>query len=196
MDIAPPALATSLPFDLVVQKYGGTSVGDIERIRKVASRIARTVESGTKVVVTVSAMGRTTDRLVSIAREVTARPARRELDVLMATGEQQSASLLCMALHELGLTSRSFTGDQAGFRTDSQFGSARILEVDPKGIVESLSEHDVAVVAGFQGRDSVGSITTLGRGGSDTTAVALAAALGMGECEIYTDTEGVYTTDP
>jgi aspartate kinase len=184
------------PFDLVVQKYGGTSVGDIDRMRKVAARIARTVEAGTKVVVTVSAMGRTTDRLISMAREVTPRPARRELDVLLTTGEQQSMALLCMALHDIGVKARSFTGDQAGVLTDDLFGSARIIEVDPSTIIESLRDNDVAVVAGFQGRDGSGAITTLGRGGSDTTAVAVAAALGARECEIYTDTEGVYTTDP
>jgi aspartate kinase len=188
--VAPP------PFELVVQKYGGTSVGDVERIRKVASRIARTVEAGAKVAVTVSAMGRTTDRLISMAREVSPRPSRRELDVLMATGEQQSIALLAMALEDAGVRARSFTGDQAGFLTDDLFGSARILEVDPGGLLECFEDHDVAVVAGFQGRDAAGSITTLGRGGSDTTAVAVAAALGARECEIYTDTEGVYTTDP
>lgn len=184
------------PFDIVVQKYGGTSVGDIERIHKVASRIARTVAAGTKVAVTVSAMGRTTDRLVSMAREVTERPSRRELDVLMATGEQQSIALLAMALHSAGVSACSFTGAQAGFRTDDQHGSARIVEVDPSRILASLADHDVAVIAGFQGSDPRGAITTLGRGGSDTTAVAVAAALGARECEIYTDTEGIYTTDP
>ena len=196
MDAVPVAPAATHPFDLVVQKYGGTSVGDIERIRKVASRVARNVERGQKVVVTVSAMGRTTDRLISMAREVTPRPARRELDMLMSTGEQQSIALLSMALHSLGVRARSYTGDQAGFLTDGQYGSARILEVDTRGILQDLAKVDVAVVAGFQGRDSTGAVTTLGRGGSDTTAVALAAALGSAECEIYTDTEGIYTTDP
>jgi aspartate kinase len=192
----PPPPVEAAHFDLVVQKYGGTSVGDIDRIRKVAARIARTVDSGTKVAVTVSAMGRTTDRLISMAREVSQRPSRRELDVLMATGEQQSSALLAMALHEAGVRARSFTGDQAGFLTDGLFGSARVLEVDPGALTACFEDHDVAVVAGFQGRDSGGAITTLGRGGSDTTAVAVAAALGARECEIYTDTEGVYTTDP
>ncbi|HEX7003452.1 MAG TPA: aspartate kinase [Trueperaceae bacterium] len=201
MDSAPAvsAPAVSTPrrsLAVVVQKFGGTSVGDIERIRKVASRIARSVAAGSKVVVAVSAMGRTTDRLISMAREVTERPSRRELDVLMSTGEQQSIALLCMALHSIGLEARSFTGHQAGFLTDGRFGSARILEVDPAAILEALEASDVAVVAGFQGRDESGAITTLGRGGSDTTAVALAAALGAHECEIYTDTEGIYTTDP
>jgi aspartate kinase len=192
----PPPPVEAAPFDIVVQKYGGTSVGDIDRIRKVAARIARTVDSGTKVAVTVSAMGRTTDRLISMARDVSPRPSRRELDVLMATGEQQSSALLAMALQEAGVRARSFTGDQAGFLTDGLFGSARILEVDPSAMTACFEDHDVAVVAGFQGRDSGGAITTLGRGGSDTTAVAVAAALGARECEIYTDTEGVYTTDP
>ncbi len=182
--------------EIVVQKYGGTSVGDLERIRKVAARVARTAEQGHKVAVTVSAMGRTTDALVSQAKEVGARPDRRELDMLMATGEQQSAALLALALHQLGLKAQSFTGSQAGFLTDSASGNARILEVDPARIVAAFGTHDVVVVAGFQGADETGLITTFGRGGSDTTAVAVAAALHARECEIYTDTEGVYTTDP
>ena len=181
---------------IVVQKYGGTSVGDVERISKVAARVARTVGEGHKVVVTVSAMGRTTDRLVSLAKEVTARPSRRELDVLMATGEQQSTALLCMALHKLGVKARSFTGQQAGFLTDELSGSARIIEVNPARILEALKTEDVAVIAGFQGVDADLNITTLGRGGSDTTAVAVAAALQADACDIYTDTEGIYTTDP
>lgn len=179
-----------------MQKFGGTSVGDADRIRKVAARIARTVSEGRKVAVAVSAMGRTTDRLITLAREVAAKPSRRELDVLLATGEQQSIALLAMALHELGVRACSFTGDQAGFLTDGLFGGARIVEVDPRRVLASFETHDVAVVAGFQGRNEAGEITTLGRGGSDTTAVAVAAALGAPECEIYTDTEGVYTTDP
>ncbi len=179
-----------------MQKFGGTSVGDAERLRKVAARIARVVESGSRVVVTVSAMGRTTDRLIGLAREMSPRPSKRELDVLMATGEQQSMALLCMALHELGVKARSFDGAQAGIRTDSLHGSARILGVEPSGLRTALAEFDVAVVAGFQGVDAAGNRTTLGRGGSDTTAVALAAALGASECEIYTDTDGIYTTDP
>ena len=182
--------------EIVVQKYGGTSVGDVERIRKVAARIARTVEKGHKVAVTVSAMGRTTDALVSLSKEVTARPDRRELDMLMATGEQQSVALLAMTLHSIGLKARSFTGSQAGFLTDSVSGGARIVEVDPGALLAAFGSVDVAVIAGFQGVDAEGMITTFGRGGSDTTAVAVAAALGAPECEIYTDTEGVYTTDP
>ena len=182
--------------EIVVQKYGGTSVGDVERIRKVAARIARTVEKGHKVAVTVSAMGRTTDALVSLSKEITARPDRRELDMLMATGEQQSVALLAMTLHSIGLKARSFTGSQAGFLTDSVSGGARIIEVDPGALLAAFGSVDVAVIAGFQGVDAEGMITTFGRGGSDTTAVAVAAALGAPECEIYTDTEGVYTTDP
>jgi aspartate kinase len=183
-------------FSIVVQKYGGTSVGDIDRIRKVATRIARYVADGHKVAVTVSAMGRTTDRLISMAKEIMPRPSRRELDVLMATGEQQSTALVSIMLHEMGITAESFTGDQAGFLTDSQSGNARIIEVNPERMLKAFERVDVCVVAGFQGKDADGNITTLGRGGSDTTAVAVAAALGAKECEIYTDTEGVYTTDP
>ena len=183
-------------FPVVVQKFGGTSVGDVERIRKVAARIARTVEGGKKVAVTVSAMGRSTDRLVNLAKEVSSRPDRRELDVLLSTGEQQSIALVTMMLQELGVRARSFTGRQAGFLTDERYGSARIIEVDPAGMLTAFKDIDVCVVAGFQGVAGDGTITTLGRGGSDTTAVAVAAALGASECEIYTDTEGVYTTDP
>ena len=181
---------------LLVQKFGGTSVGDVERIRKVAARIARSVAGGAKVAVTVSAMGHTTDRLIGMAREVAARPSRREMDVLLATGEQQSIALLSLALLEQGVRARSFSGRQAGFLTDGAHGDARILEVDPRPVLGSLEEVDVAVIAGFQGADRDGNVTTLGRGGSDTTAVALAAALRAPECEIFTDTEGVYTTDP
>ncbi len=181
---------------LVVQKYGGTSLGDVERIRKVAARIQRAVERGHKVAVTVSAMGHATDQLVATARELSPRPDRRELDMLMATGEQVSVALLCLALQHHGVRARSFTGAQAGLLTDGVFGSARILQVDAQPLVRSLERVDVAVIAGFQGVDASGEVTTLGRGGSDTTAVAIAAALGAHECEIFTDTDGVYTTDP
>ncbi len=184
------------PWPTRVQKYGGTSVGDVDRIGKVAARIERSVSAGEKVVVVVSAMGRTTDRLLSMAREVTARPNRRELDMLLATGEQQSIALVALALQERGVAARSATGMQAGFLTDSHHGTASILEVDPRPILAALEQVDVVVLAGFQGADAAGAITTLGRGGSDTTAVALAAALGVPECEIFTDTDGVYTTDP
>lgn len=190
------AVEVTLPWPVRVQKYGGTSVGDVDRIGKVAARIERSVHAGEKVVVTVSAMGRTTDQLIGLAREVTARASRRELDVLLATGEQQSIALVAMALHERGIRARSFTGAQAGFLTDSRHGSARILEVDPRPVLAALEDVDVVVVAGFQGADAEGHITTLGRGGSDTTAVAIAAALRAPECEIFTDTDGVYTTDP
>jgi aspartate kinase len=188
-DAAPPEAP-------LVQKYGGTSVGDVERIRKVAARVAAAAARGRQVAVTVSAMGHSTDRLVGLARELAPRPSRRELDVLLATGEQQSIALLAIALQSLGVPARSFTGAQAGFLTDAQHGSARILEVDTRGVRAALAAGEVAIVAGFQGVEPGGAITTLGRGGSDTTAVALAAALGAAECEIYTDTEGVYTTDP
>jgi len=191
-----PKRAAALPWPVRVQKYGGTSVGDVDRIGKVAARIERAVAAGEKVVVTVSAMGRTTDRLIGMARDVAARPSRRELDVLLATGEQQSIALVTMALQERGLAARSCTGAQAGFLTDSHHGGARILEVDPAPVLAALADVDVVVVAGFQGADETGAITTLGRGGSDTTAVALAAALEAPECEIFTDTDGVFTTDP
>jgi aspartate kinase len=181
---------------LLVHKYGGTSVGDVERIRKVAARIQRAVDGGHKVAVTVSAMGHTTDRLVATARELSVRPDRRELDMLMATGEQVSIALVCLALQQQRVRARSFTGAQAGLLTDGVFGSARILQVDARALVLAFEHVDVAVIAGFQGVDAAGEITTLGRGGSDTTAVAIAAALGADECEIFTDTDGVYTTDP
>ena len=188
-------LPTATP-SLVVQKYGGTSVGDIERITKVAGRIAHEVEKGQKVVVTVSAMGHSTDQLMGMALEISLRPTLRELDVLLASGEQQSMALLVLALSELGISARSFTGGQAGFLTNSNHGRAQIIEVSPKYVREALKKYDAVVVAGFQGVTEKGDITTFGRGGSDTTAVALAAALGARVCEIYTDTEGVYTTDP
>jgi aspartate kinase len=181
---------------LLVHKYGGTSVGDLERMRKVAARLQRAVESGHKVAVTVSAMGHSTDRLVATAKELTPRPDRRELDMLMATGEQVSIALLTMALQHAGVRARSLTGAQAGFVTDGVHGSARIVQVDTQRLVAALELVDVVVVAGFQGVSEAGELTTLGRGGSDTTAVALAAALGADECEIFTDTDGVYTTDP
>ncbi|HNQ99791.1 MAG TPA: aspartate kinase, partial [Trueperaceae bacterium] len=143
-------MEVTLPWPVRVQKYGGTSVGDVDRIGKVAARIERSVHASEKVVVTVSAMGRTTDQLIGLAREVTARASRRELDVLLATGEQQSIALVAMALHERGIRARSFTGAQAGFLTDSRHGSARILEVDPRPVLAALEDVDVVVVAGFQ----------------------------------------------
>ncbi|TVR87931.1 MAG: aspartate kinase [Trueperaceae bacterium] len=195
MDVASPPAEPLVPH-LVVHKYGGTSVGDLERIRKVAARIQRTVEAGHKVAVTVSAMGHSTDRLVATARELTQRPDRRELDMLMATGEQVSIALLTLALQSIGVRARSLTGRQAGFLTDGVFGSARIVQVDPGPVVRAFEAVDVVVIAGFQGDSSDGELTTLGRGGSDTTAVAMAAALGAHECEIFTDTDGIFTTDP
>jgi len=189
----PPATA---PADLRVWKFGGTSVGDLDRMRKVATRIARHVQRGERLVVTVSAMGRSTDRLIALARELVARPDRRELDALMATGEQQATALLCLALQAQEVPARSLTGAQAGFHTSDLHGSASIREVDPRRIHDELGRVPVVVVAGFQGRTPRGDVATLGRGGSDTTAVALAAALGAPECEIFTDTDGVYTTDP
>jgi len=179
-----------------VQKYGGTSVGDLDRLRKVAARVQRVVAGGERVAVTVSAMGRSTDELIATARELHARPNRRELDMLMATGEQVSIALLTMALQHLGVRARSLTGAQAGFLTDGVHGAARILRVDPTPLRRAFGEVDVCVIAGFQGVDADGQVTTFGRGGSDTTAVAVAAALGADTCEIFTDTDGVYTTDP
>lgn len=193
---APEPQRRPLPWPIRVQKYGGTSVGDLSRIDKVAARVSRVAAGGEKVVVIVSAMGRATDSLLSMARELAPRPSRRELDVLLSTGEQQSMALLTLALLKRGVRARSFTGSQAGFLTDSHHGGARILSVDSTRVRTALEEVDVAVVAGFQGADASGNLTTLGRGGSDTTAVALAAALGADECEIFTDIDGIYTTDP
>jgi len=174
-----PAHAETRP--LVVQKFGGTSVGDVPRMKRVAARIAGAVREGRRVAVTVSAMGHATDRLIALAGELSSRPPRREMDVLLATGEQQSIALLTIALDALGVRARSYTGAQAGFLTDSRHGSARILQVNAGALLAALEVSDVAVVAGFQGEDRNRDITTLGRGGSDTTAVALAAALGAEE---------------
>ncbi|HEX2864403.1 MAG TPA: aspartate kinase [Deinococcales bacterium] len=184
------------PGGVLVQKYGGTSVGDLERIAKVAARIARARQGGQKVAVVVSAMGHTTDELIAEARRVTPRPSARELDMLVMTGEQVSMSLLSMKLQQLGVPARSFTGWQAGIVTDGRHGGARITEVQPGRVSAALDAGEVAIVAGFQGWTPDGELTTLGRGGSDTTAVAMAASLDAETCEIYTDTEGVYTTDP
>jgi aspartate kinase len=181
---------------LIVQKYGGTSVGDLERIERVADRVKATRDAGNDVVVVLSAMGGETDRLLEMARQVSTQPARRELDVLLSTGEQVSIALLCMYLASKGCAARSFTGGQARIRTDTSHTRARIQDIDVDAISGSLDADQVAVVAGFQGVDQDGNITTLGRGGSDTTAVALAAALEAEECQIYTDVDGVYTSDP
>ena len=181
---------------LVVQKYGGTSVGDLERIHKVAQRIQHYRERGHQLAVVVSAMGHTTDELIALAKRVSKRPPQRELDMLTTIGEQQSVALLSMQLNAMGIPARGFTQNQIGITTDGRYGDARILRVEPRLIKESLDRGEVAVVAGFMGTTPDGELTTLGRGGSDTTAVAIAAALGAHECEIFTDTEGVYTTDP
>ncbi len=181
---------------MIVQKYGGTSVGSVERIRAVAERIRRCRERGQEIVVVVSAMSGETNRLLGLSKEISQRPPPRELDVLLSTGEQVTIALLSMALQELGCPARSYTGAQVHIRTDSAFNKARILEIDEQKVRHDLAEGRVVVVAGFQGVDDEGNITTLGRGGSDTTAVALAAALKADECQIYTDVDGVYTTDP
>ena len=185
---------------LLVQKFGGTSVADVERIQAVARRIAASREQGHELVIVVSAMGHTTDQLTGLARAISAQPPQRELDMLLATGEQVSIALLSMALHQLGVPAVSMTGTQAGIVTESAHGRARILEVRTERLRRLLDDGQVVVVAGFQGTSSgvagIPEITTLGRGGSDTSAVALAAALGADACEIYTDVPGVLTTDP
>jgi aspartate kinase len=182
---------------LIVQKYGGSSVADAESIKRVASKIAQTKEAGFDVVVTVSAMGDTTDDLIDLAQQVSGQPHAREMDMLLTTGERISMALLAMAIRDLGFDARSFTGSQAGMMTDAQHGRARIVDVTPTRVRQALDEGAIAIVAGFQGfnHDSR-DITTLGRGGSDTTAVALAAALEAEVCEIYTDVDGVFSADP
>jgi aspartate kinase len=182
---------------IVVQKYGGTSVGDVDRMKRVADRIARTHRDGNQVVVVVSAMGKTTDDLVSMAQRISERPPERELDILLTSGERISMSLLAMALQDRGVPAKSFTGSQAGIITDAVHGKARILDITPGRVQDALDGGNVVIVAGFQGvSQDTKDITTLGRGGSDTTAVALAAALGADVCEIYTDVDGVFTADP
>ncbi len=180
----------------IVQKYGGTSVGSPERIVNVARRIKASHDAGNEMVVVVSAMGGVTDRLLGLAKEVTEMPSEREIDMLLATGEQQSVALMAMALHGLGCPAISFTGAQAGIETDGVHSKARIRNITPARIEASLAEKQVVIVAGFQGRTQEDNITTLGRGGSDLTAVALAAALKADLCQIFTDVEGVYTADP
>jgi aspartate kinase len=181
---------------LIVQKYGGTSVGSAERIGNVADKVIGCRNRGNDVVVVVSAMSGETDRLLKLAWEIAEQPSPRELDVLLATGEQVTIALLSMALEQRGCSARSYTGTQVHIRTDSAHNKARIRAIEDKNIRVDLSQGKVVVVAGFQGVDDDGNITTLGRGGSDTTAVALAAALKADECQIYTDVDGVYTTDP
>lgn len=181
---------------LIVQKYGGTSVGSPERIKNVANRVAKFKAKGHKVVVVVSAMSGETNRLVALAHEIQKHPDPRELDVVLSTGEQVTIGLLVMALKDLGLKAKSYTGAQVKILTDSAFTKARIVSIDEQNIRNDLANDNVVVVAGFQGVDQFGNITTLGRGGSDTTGVAVAAALRADECQIYTDVDGVYTTDP
>lgn len=180
----------------LVVKFGGTSVATTERIQHVAQRIQKEYKKGHSIVAVVSAMGKTTDQLVAMANEIATTPSKREMDVLLTTGEQVTISLLSMALQSLGIEAQSFTGWQAGIVTEQVPSNARIENIQAKKIQQALNEHKIAVVAGFQGIDAQGNITTLGRGGSDTTAVALAAALGAERCDIYTDVDGVYTSDP
>ena len=181
---------------LIVQKFGGTSVGSPERIAQVAAKIAQFRASGDDIVVVVSAMSGETNRLLALAKQIADKPSLREMDVMIATGEQVTIALLAMALNKIGVPAVSFTGAQVPIITDSEHGKARILSIDVAKVSEQLKAGKVVVVAGFQGVDEQGSITTLGRGGSDTTAVALAAKLKADECHIYTDVDGVYTTDP
>jgi aspartate kinase len=181
---------------LIVQKYGGTSVGSTERIEAVAQRVKRWRDQGHKVVVVVSAMSGETNRLIALANAITETPNPRELDVLVSTGEQVTIALLAMALEKIGVPARSYTGGQVHIRTDNAYNKARIQDIDDARVRYDLERGLVVVVAGFQGVDEAGNITTLGRGGSDTTAVAMAAALKADECQIYTDVDGVYTTDP
>ncbi|MDH7554986.1 MAG: aspartate kinase [Spirochaetota bacterium] len=185
-----------MPMKLIVQKYGGTSVGTVERIKAVAARIKRYVENGYAVVVVVSAMGKTTDQLIDLAKQITRNPDKREMDMLLSTGEQVSIALLAMALHEIGINAISYTGSQVKVITDGNFSNARIQSIATDRIQKSLEENKVVIVAGFQGIDQEENITTLGRGGSDTSAVALATVLGTRDCEIYTDVDGVFTADP
>jgi len=181
---------------LIVQKYGGTSVGTVERIQEVAKQLVEHQQDGHDLVVVVSAMSGETNRLVGLANEINDRPRGRELDVLLSTGEQVTIALLSMALEQLGIQATSYTGSQVRILTDTTHNKARIMEIDANKIHDDLAKGKIVVVAGFQGCDENGNITTLGRGGSDTTAVALAAALKAQECQIYTDVDGVYTTDP
>jgi len=181
---------------LIVQKYGGTSVGNVERIKNVAQRVAKFKMLGHQVVVVVSAMSGETNKLIALAKDIQKNPDPREMDVLVSTGEQVTIALLAMALKDLGLKSKSYTGAQVRIVTDDAHTKARILSIDEGNIRSDLDSGHVVVVAGFQGVDEQGNITTLGRGGSDTTGVALAAALKADECQIYTDVDGVYTTDP
>jgi len=180
----------------IVQKFGGTSVADIECIRKAAQIVVNEAKAGNEVLTVVSAMGDTTDKLISLAQQITPKPTARELDMLLTTGEQQSVALMTMAIQELGGQARSFTGGQAGIITESKHGSAKIEEIRPVSLETSMNRGEIPVVAGFQGMTANKELTTLGRGGSDTTAVAVATAIGADRCDIYTDVNGVYTSDP
>jgi len=181
---------------LIVQKFGGTSVGSVERIEQVAAKVKKFRDNGDDIVVVVSAMSGETNRLIDLAKQITEQPVARELDVMVSTGEQVTIALLAMALIKIGVPAVSYTGSQVRILTDSAHTKARILQIDSQNIQKELKAGRVVVVAGFQGVDESGNITTLGRGGSDTTGVALAAALKADECQIYTDVDGVYTTDP
>ncbi len=182
--------------NIVVQKYGGSSVADVEKIKQIALKIQQAVTDDTRIAVVVSAMGKSTDSLVSMARSICHDPARREMDMLLSTGERITMALLCMALNELGIEAVSFTGSQAGIITNDRHNDARVIEVRPFRVMDELEQGKVVVIGGFQGVSYKREITTLGRGGSDTTAVALAAALDAGRCEIYSDIDGVYSADP
>ncbi|WP_313089073.1 aspartate kinase, partial [Pseudomonas sp.] len=181
---------------LIVQKFGGTSVGSVERIEQVAAKVKKFRDNGDDIVVVVSAMSGETNRLIDLAKQISEQPVARELDVMVSTGEQVTIALLAMALIKIGVPAVSYTGNQVRILTDSAYTKARILQIDAQHIQKELKAGRVVVVAGFQGVDEGGNITTLGRGGSDTTGVALAAALKADECQIYTDVDGVYTTDP
>lgn len=180
----------------LVQKFGGTSIADVNKIRKAAEIAVEAAASGNEVATVVSAMGHTTDHLITLAEEITSAPSPREMDMLLATGEQVSIALMSMAIQQLGYQARSFTGAQAGIMTESNHGLARIQEVVPTAVEASLARGEIAVIAGFQGVAANNELTTLGRGGSDTTAVAMAAAISADRCDIYTDVNGIYTADP
>lgn len=181
---------------LIVQKYGGSSVADVDKLKNIASSIAAVKKQGMEVVVVVSAMGKTTNQLIEMAKSISSDPPRREMDMLLSTGERTSMALLCIALHEEGVESISLTGSQAGIITNDRHNDARVIEVRPIRVTDELEKGKVVVIGGFQGVSYKRDITTLGRGGSDTSAVALAAALNAERCEIYSDVDGVYTTDP
>ena len=181
---------------LIVQKFGGTSVGDLERIGNVAARVSESKKAGNDVVVVVSAMSGETNKLVGYAEHFSSNPARAEMDMLLSAGERVTASLLSIALQEMGHSSVAMTGRKAGILTDKQHTRARIADINPKNMKDALSEGKIVVVAGFQGVNENGDVTTLGRGGSDLSAVAIAGAIGADLCEIYTDVSGIYTTDP